>query len=43
MSSTTILELRQADSNSVRANGDYETTLSKNIIINDGDVLALQP
>jgi hypothetical protein len=42
MSSTTILELRQADSNSVRANGDYETTLSKNIIINDGDVLALK-
>ena len=42
MSTTSILELRQADSNLVITNGDYETLLSNSITLNDGDILALK-
>jgi hypothetical protein len=41
-STTSILELRQADSNVVNANGDYETLLSNDITLNNGDVLVLK-
>ena len=39
---TSILELRQADSNLVIKNGDYETLLANDIVLNDGDILALK-
>ncbi len=39
---TSILELRQADSNQVNANGDYESLLANDIILNNGDILALK-
>ena len=42
MATTSILELRQADSNLVITNGDYETLLSNSITLNDGDILALK-
>lgn len=42
MASNNIIELRQADSNQVNANGDYETLLGKDIILNNGDILALK-
>jgi len=41
-STTSILELRQADSNLVNSNGDYETLLANDIILNNGDILALK-
>jgi hypothetical protein len=41
-STNSILELRQADSNLVNANGDYEILLAKDTIINSGDILALK-
>lgn len=42
MATTNILELRQADSNLVITNGDYETLLANDIILNDSDILALK-
>jgi hypothetical protein len=42
MATTNILELRQADSNLVITNGDYETLLSNDITLENGDVLVLK-
>ena len=42
MSSIQTIELRQLDSQSVLANGDYEIQLSKDITINNGDVVQLK-
>lgn len=40
--SNIILECRQADTNSVDANGFYESYLANEIVIEEGDVLALK-
>jgi hypothetical protein len=37
-----IIELRQRDSNNIIANGDYESTLGDDIIIENGDVVTLK-
>ena len=39
---TSILELRQADSNLINANGDFESLLGNDLILNNGDILALK-
>lgn len=42
MATSNILELRQADSTLINKNGDYETMLSNDITLNNGDVLVLK-
>lgn len=42
MSQNITLELRQLDSNAILANGDFETILANEIILNDGDVMNLK-
>ena len=42
MATSNILELRQADSTLVNKNGDYETMLSNDITLNNGDILVLK-
>jgi hypothetical protein len=42
MATSNILELRQADSTQVNKNGDYQTLLSNDITLNNGDVLVLK-
>lgn len=41
MSSNIIVELRQQDAITVENNGDYECQLSKDVVIEDGDVVQL--
>jgi hypothetical protein len=41
MSSNTIIELRQQDGISIDANGSYECQLSKDVIIENGDMLTV--
>lgn len=40
--SNIILELRQKDTDSVNANGDYETYLGRDIVIEEGDLVQLK-
>jgi hypothetical protein len=42
MATTNILELRQPDASSINANGDYETVLINDIILEDGDAIILK-
>lgn len=42
MTTNIILECRQSDTNSVSANGIYESYLANDIIINEGDVIQLK-